>query len=37
MSFIVGYSSASYFSSAFKKKYGVSPKKYQQRKLGETP
>ncbi|MBQ4638787.1 MAG: helix-turn-helix transcriptional regulator [Clostridia bacterium] len=37
ISFLVGYSSASYFSSAFKKKYGVSPKKYQQRKLGETP
>ena len=25
----VGYSSASYFSSAFKQKYGISPKKYQ--------
>lgn len=25
----VGYSSASYFSSAFKKKFGVSPKQYQ--------
>ena len=26
---IVGYSSASYFSSAFKQKYGLSPKQYQ--------
>lgn len=25
----VGYTSASYFSSAFKKKYGISPKQYQ--------
>jgi len=27
----VGYSSASYFSSAFKKKYGLSPKQYQKK------
>ncbi len=30
---LVGYSSASYFSSAFKKKYGVSPKQYQKREI----
>lgn len=29
---IVGYSSASYFSSAFKQKYGLSPKQYQKQK-----
>ena len=29
---IVGYSSASYFSSAFKRKYGLSPKQYQVQK-----
>lgn len=31
---IVGYSSASYFSSAFKQKYGVSPKQYQKSQIG---
>ncbi len=30
---IVGYSSASYFSSAFKKKFGVSPKQYKSERL----
>lgn len=30
---IVGYASASYFSSAFKQKYGLSPKQYQKQKL----
>lgn len=30
---MVGYSSASYFSSAFKQKYGLSPKQYQRQKL----
>lgn len=29
---LVGYSSASYFSSAFKQKFGVSPKQYRQEK-----
>lgn len=29
ISTLVGYSSASYFSSAFKQKYGLSPKQYQ--------
>ncbi len=28
---LTGYSSASYFSSAFKRKYGLSPKQYQQK------
>jgi AraC-like DNA-binding protein len=32
ISALVGYSSASYFSSAFKQKYGLSPKQYQNRK-----
>lgn len=32
ISTLVGYSSASYFSSAFKKKYGLSPKQYQNKK-----
>lgn len=30
---MVGYSSASYFSSAFKQKYGLSPKQYQKQAL----
>ena len=30
---MVGYSSASYFSSAFKQKYGLSPRQYQNQKL----
>ena len=30
---LVGYSSASYFSSAFKQKYNLSPKQYQTQKL----
>lgn len=30
---MVGYASASYFSSAFKQKYGLSPKQYQKQKL----
>ena len=33
ISSLVGYSSASYFSSAFKKKYGLSPKQYQKQVL----
>ncbi len=32
---LVGYSSASYFSSAFKKKYGKSPRQYQKNKSGD--
>lgn len=32
ISALVGYSSASYFSSAFKRKYTLSPKQYQNRK-----
>lgn len=32
ISTLVGYSSASYFSSAFKQKYGLSPKQYQNKK-----
>lgn len=32
ISALVGYSSASYFSSAFKQKYGLSPKQYQNRR-----
>ena len=32
ISALVGYSSASYFSSAFKQKYGLSPKQYQNQK-----
>lgn len=30
---LAGYSSASYFSSAFKQRYGLSPKQYQNQKL----
>jgi len=33
ISSLVGYSSAAYFSSAFKQKYGLSPKHYQNQKL----
>ena len=33
ISTMVGYSSASYFSSAFKQKYGLSPKQYQCQRL----
>lgn len=33
ISSLVGYSSASYFSSAFKRKYSLSPKQYQKQKL----
>ena len=33
ISSLVGYSSASYFSSAFKKRYGLSPKQYQKQNM----
>ena len=33
---MLGYTSASYFSSAFKKAYGVSPKQYQKRPVPES-
>ena len=33
---MVGYSSASYFSSAFKRKYGLSPKQYQKQTLSDS-
>lgn len=36
VSVITGYSSASYFSSAFKKKYMLSPKQYQQKNNSEA-
>ena len=32
---MVGYTDANYFSYVFKKKYGVSPSKYRNEKLGK--